>query len=332
MHVICAERNRKNFAALKSRLAGFDDCVTLHRGNFAKHRDAVLEQMGVSPALILLDPIGLKTIPAEACVPLLQRIGKNDVFIVLHFKVVHRTAGMLLETGHANPETSGAVKAAANLDATFNSPRWRHIALEHTAAVREREVAGRLRPNERALMVERCERKYVNLYFEEVLGSRYGYKCAFPVRRGYGTAVQYWLVHASDHAKPFELMNDEIVKLSELLLFRHLERDGGLPGLAEWDVEQHRARELRALETAVLAVVNAAPGGGIRFAMLREQLLDEFFGRVKWGAYAKVVKSLVRADKLQREERKAAAMRDNEWITVSTASAGDAQAASGAAA
>jgi len=66
--------------------------------------------------------------------------------------------------------------------------------------------------------------------------------------------------------------------------------------------------------------------------VLREQLLDEFFGRVKWGAYAKVVKSLVMADKLQHEERKAAAMRDDEWIAVSTASAGDAQAASGTAA
>jgi hypothetical protein len=43
-------------------------------------------------------------------------------------------------------------------------------------------------------------------------------------------------------------------------------------------------------------------------------------------------KSLAKADKLQRDQRKAAAMRDDEWITIPTASAGDAQAASGTAA
>jgi len=298
MHIICAERNRKNFAALKTRLAGFDDCVTLLRGNFAKHRDAVLEQMGPYPALILIDPIGLKPIPADACMPFFQRIGKNDVFIVLHFKVVHRTGGMLLETGHANPEKSGAVKAAANLDAVFNSHRWRFIALDP------------------ALNAGQRERKYVDLYFEEVLGKRYGYKCAFPVRRGYETAVQYWLVHASEHEKPFELMNDEIVKLNELLLFRDLNPPGSIPEIAEWDLEQHRARELAALETAVLSSVNAPPDETIRFGALRDQLLDEFFGRVRWGAYSKAVKNLVRADRLVREERKAAALRDNELLSV----------------
>jgi hypothetical protein len=36
----------------------------------------------------------------------------------------------------------------------------------------------------------------------------------------------------SDHEKPFELMNDEIVKLNELLRFRHFNPDGSIPGLA----------------------------------------------------------------------------------------------------
>jgi three-Cys-motif partner protein len=303
MHVICAERNRKNFAALEHRLGGFNDCVTLLRGDFAKHRDTVLTQMGTHPALLLLDPIGLKTIPAEVCVPLLHRMGKTDAFIVLHCKVVHRTGGMLLDTGYANPDVPGAEKAAANLDAVFGGPRWRFIAVDP------------------ALNAAQRERKYVDLYFEDVLGDRYGYKCAFPVRRRYEAAVQYWLVQASDHEKPFELMNDEIVKLNELLLYRDYNPDGSIPGLAEWEVEQHRAKELAALEDAVIAAVGAAPGQVIEFRALRTLLLDDFFGRVKWGAYSKAVKNLVRADRLLREERKAAALRDDERLRLPAASA-----------
>ena len=301
MHVICAERNRKNFAALQHRLAGFNDCVKLLRGDFARHQDAVLTQMGNHPALLLLDPIGLKTIPAEVCAPLLHRIGKTDAFIVLHFKVVHRTGGMLLDTGYANPEVPGAEKAAENLDAVFGGPRWRFIAVDPT------------------LDVARRERKYVDLYFEDVLGDRYGYKCAFPVRRRYKAAVQYWLVQASNHEKPFELMNDEIVKLNDLLLFGDFNPDGSIPGLAEWEVEQHRARELTALEESVLAAVSAAPGQVIVFGALRTILLDEFFGRVKWGAYSKAVKNLVKVDRLLREDRKAAALRDDERLRLPSA-------------
>jgi three-Cys-motif partner protein len=296
MHVICVERNGKNFAALKHRLAEFDDCTTVLKGDFVRHRDAVLTKMGTHPSLLLLDPIGLKTIPAEVCAPLLHRIGKTDVFIVLHFKIVHRTGGKLLPTGHANPAYPDAVKAAETLDAVFGSPRWRFVAVDPTLDAAQRE------------------RKYKDLYFEDVLGGRFDYRCAFEVRRRYKSAVQYWLVHASNHEKAFELMYNEIVKLNELLLFRDLNPDGSIPGLAEWELDQHRARELAALEHAVFGVVASAAGQVIEFGALRTLLLDDFFGRVKWGAYSKAVKNLVKADRLLREERKAAAMREDERL------------------
>jgi hypothetical protein len=222
----------------------------------------------------------------------------TDAFIVLHFKVVHRTGGMLVPTGHPNPEIKVASKNAATLDAVFGGPRWRYIAVDPKLDAAQRE------------------RKYVNLYFEDVLGGRYRYKCAFPVRRQYKSPVQYWLVHASNHEKPFALMSDEIVKLNELLLYRDLNRPGSLPGLAEWDVEQHRTRELAALEDAALAAVAAAPDGRIRFGALRAALMQDFFGRVRSGAYAKAVKNLVRGDKLDREQRKAAALTDDEYLSL----------------
>jgi hypothetical protein len=44
-------------------------------------------------------------------------------------------------------------------------------------------------------------------------------------------------------------------------------------------------------------------------------LLDDFFGRVKWGAYSKAAKNLV-PDKLAREQRKAAALPESEYLSL----------------
>ncbi len=62
--------------------------------------------------------------------------------------------------------------------------------------------------------------------------------------------------------------------------------------------------------------VSAAPGKVIQLGLLRATLVDEFFGRVKWGAYSKAVKNLIKADRLVREERKAAALRDDERLSL----------------
>lgn len=161
------------------------------------------------------------------------------------------------------------------------------------------------------------ERRYVDVYFEDVLGSRYGHKCAFPVRRRYTSAVQYWLVQASDSLDGFLLMNDEIVKLNELLLYSDFDPGGSFEGFAEWEVEQHRTRELAALQDAAWRHVASSPAGQIAFGALRDALLKDFFGRVKQGAYTKAVKLLVKQGRLEREEqREAAALKDWELITL----------------
>jgi three-Cys-motif partner protein len=120
LNVICVERNKKNMEALKQRVGGFS-LVTLLLGSFARHIDGIVSMIGLAPTLILFDPIGLKPIAADTIRPLVHRKGKTDVFMVLHFKVVHRTAGMLLETGHADPTIPGAVRAGEDHPAQRNS-------------------------------------------------------------------------------------------------------------------------------------------------------------------------------------------------------------------
>jgi len=155
LQVICSEQNKKNVAALMERVAGFGSLVKVLHGSFARHIDNICSTIGNAPTLILFDPIGLKPIAAKTIRPLLHRRGKTDVFMILHFKVIHRTAGMLLDTGYANPSIPSAAGAAAMLDAVFGTKRWRYIA-----------------KNPRIMSVEARERAYLNLYFEEVLGKR----------------------------------------------------------------------------------------------------------------------------------------------------------------
>jgi three-Cys-motif partner protein len=284
IHVICTERDSKNFEALSKRLAGFGSLVTVLKGGFARHLEKILSIIGNSPALVLFDPIGLKPIPAETIRPLLHRRGKTDVFMVLHFKVIHRTAGQLLPSGHADPDIPGSMKAAESIDAVFGSPRWRFIA-----------------KNPRYDSVEARERAYLDLYFEDVLGERYSWTCAYAVRSKYIAKVQYWLVHASDHLDAHLLMNDEIVKL-ERGLFAETYSADAIPEIIEYENDVRiQAAEAR-LRERMLTAISAAPGGTMTFHAVRDALLPDFFGQVKQGAYSRNAKALIQAGSLVREQ------------------------------
>jgi three-Cys-motif partner protein len=286
LQVICSERNTKNVTALTERISGFGSLVKILHGSFVRHIEDICSTIGGAPALILFDPIGLKPIAAKTIRPLLHRKGKTDVFMILHFKVIHRTAGMLLDTGYANPAIPSAARAAAMLDAVFGTKRWRFIA-----------------KNPRITSVEERERAYLELYFEEVLGPRYQWRCAYAVRSTFVSKVQYWLVHASDHLDAHLLMNDEIMKLEERLyeLTYHVEE--ALPGFVEDEWKAKVVAEEGQLRERMYALVAKAPGRSVMFGDLRDELLPEFFGSVKQGAYSRAAKALLRAERITREKQ-----------------------------
>jgi three-Cys-motif partner protein len=293
MHVICVEKNRNNFEALQQCVSGFENEVILKHGDFGRYTDYICETVGDNPALMVIDPIGLKAIPA--CARLIHRNGKTDLFMILHFKVVHRTAGQLLATAHADPKIKGAVKASETIDAALGSPRWRWKALDPS------------------LSVEQKERAFLDLFYEDVLRDRYTRKCAYGVRAREGSEVQYWLMHASDHLDAFLLMNDEMVKLDRLQhIFTY--GDGALPDLVEQEWDDRYAARLTALEKRIMAFVSAEPGRMTTFGRIRDEMLKGFFGLVKQGAHSNAVKSLVRGDRLLREQRAAAKLEPGERI------------------
>lgn len=299
MRVICVERNRKNYEDLVARVSGFDDVVTTFHGNFGRHIETVTQMIGNDPALILLDPIGLKAITAETCRALLERKGKTDIFVIVDFGIVHRTRGQLLAHGMPNPDIPGAAANAANIDAFFGgSKRWRQVE--------------KWRP------VEEREQSYLQIYYEEVLDEWFDYRSACPVRSTYDATPEYWMVNAASHIDAYHVMNDEIVKVDRELYFRT--HEGAFPELVEEQYEEKVKTRLAALERDILAHVRAAGTRGVTFENVVVSLIDAHFGQVKvgkWsGDYARTVRKLIDDGLVRRQkERRAAAFDRDEVLT-----------------
>lgn len=283
----CIERDAENFAKLEGAMAAFGDLVQLWKGDFYRYADQLTKLLKSEPALILLDPIGLKAITADRCLHLLQRVGKTDVLVIVDFGIVHRAAGQLLPDGTPNPSITGARKLGENIDAFFGTQSWRSIALDWTLGIEE---------------IEEKESRYLDLYFANVLGDRYRYKTAYQVRSRHGGPIQYWLVHASNHEDAFWLMNDCIVKVDRLLLGRTYEAPDQLPGIVEGTVEAYDAHIERQLRQAIVEMLPKL-GGKVSFRRLRHELVfGAFYGRVKESAYTRVTKELIRDGKLVRNQ------------------------------
>lgn len=302
MRVICCERNRKNYKSLIEAVRPFEPHVKTLPGGFWRHVPMIADELGSIPALILLDPIGVATIPADAWRPLLERKGKTDLFVVLHFAGVHRLGGWLLSDGTPNPRIAPARRGVEKLDRVFNGCQWRDIALDPSLTGEEHREAR--------------ERQYVRLFFDQVIGDRHDWKCYCEVKAKYTSPVKYWLVHASNDRKPYTLMNDEIVKVNEILFKREHAADGQIEGFIEADLNAHRAHVERQITEAVFGYLNSAPGGSLPYGAIEDQLLRRFFGRAKSNVPWRVVKRSCKDGALLREKNKGAAGDPTEKIAL----------------
>lgn len=282
--LICVEKDPSNFAQLRDALLPrFDSCVSVYEGDYEGHVAEILEAIDGQPLLLLLDPIGLKAIAGDRISPLIRRAGKTDVFMTLHFGIVHRAAGFLEDDGTIK-DISVSAKNIENVNAFFCSDEWQGIML---TARREH------------LARTDVERLLIDCYFRNVPAGRYRRCSAYPVRKSTHEAPRYWLAHLCDHWRAFWLMNDLVAKVDALLLDRTYEEPGALPGLGESITKQNSEIEEKALWNRILGLVNQS--SSIAFEEVKANLAEEFFGRVRESAYSRCVRSLVETGEIRRE-------------------------------
>jgi hypothetical protein len=184
----------------------------------------------------------------------------------------------------------------------FNCRDWRDIAVDPALAGEEHR--------------EERERLYVKLFFNKVVGDRHKWKCYCEVRARHGGPIKYWLVHASNDLKPYTLMNDEIVKVNEILLGREYRGEGTLDGFLDAELEAHRSHVEGKMKRAVFEYLGAATDGTLPYGAIHQHLLARFFGRAKSNVPWRVVKQLCKSEELHREKNKGAAADSLEMISL----------------
>jgi three-Cys-motif partner protein len=286
LRLICIERDPEHFEALKERLAGFDFATVLP-GEFGKHADTILSMIRSDPALVLLDPIGVKSIDAATCKKLLDRRGKTDVFVNVQFTVVHRTRGQLLPDGESNPAVQGSAANAENIDAFFGTDEWRKRIAINGKPANEQEV------------------EYLQLYYDSVVGPRFSRKNHYPVSATYGGKPKYYLVHIADHPDADWLINDLMATVESRLYVQSCQRDDpcALEGFYEDDNKRRIEQLRRDLGAAALRLLGEQPGETMAYESLCIALREQFFGQLKSGDYSKVVKQLFKDDKVTRGQK-----------------------------
>lgn len=288
--LFCVEKNDSNFSALSERMSRFSDFTTLREGPYEDFVSEILDSTNEDPVLLLLDPIGLKAIRTQGVRPLIHRNAKTDVFLTLHFQVVHRVMGMLDSSGQAISGKPGAAENARNLDDFFGSERWRNIPNSgHSAEHREENL--------------------ISIFFQDAVGDRYEFKNSYAVRARPGSPPKYWLAHLCDNEKGHLLMNDLIVKVDHQLRDKATGGADMLPGLSPGD--QAMADVVEATKELL-----AEHPEGIQFGCLRKTLLGRFFGIAKQGVYSKAVKMLVKEGYCRRQDRPGATIPDHEVISL----------------
>lgn len=285
--LVCVEKEHGNFLQLRQLLLPrFESCAQILEGDYESHVTSILGATGDRPLLLLLDPIGLKAIAGERISPLIRRSGKTDVFLTLHFGIVHRAAGFLNDDGSIK-DSPVAKKNVENVDSFFLSDGWRTIMLAGREAQRDRIDV---------------ERRLLDCFFENVPGDRYRHCSAYPVRGSTHEAPRYWLAHLGDHWRAFWVMNDLVAKVDSILLDRTYEEPGALPGLGASMTAQNSDAEEKALEDRIRELVQTHPHG-IAFGAVKAELAKQFFGRVREAAYSRCVRGLVEANEVRRDSQ-----------------------------
>ena len=273
---INVEADANHFAELERNLAPWRDVAIALRGEFSDHADDIVDMIGKDPALIFLDPFGVKGIEMDIIEKLLDRGASTKTELLIHFsdKTFKRMAGNLSE--NATRQAVGVKSANSKvlqLDKVVGTPMWRRIW------------------NSPEFDNDRAMDQIAALYLSE-LRRRIGFANQILMRDNHVDAAAYRLVFCTGSPHGVEQVSHLAHRYETEL------KDRARPGQIEFFSDQEDRQDLTRLRDRIQAL-------GLRHKLiaaqdLRHLLVPELFGLYSTSDYAKAIRELVATGIIER--------------------------------
>jgi three-Cys-motif partner protein len=282
------ETDPGNFTRLERNLAPWRDVAIALRGEFADHIDDIMDMVGTDPALVFLDPFGLKGIEMETIEKLLDRGANTKTELLIHFsdRTFKRMAGNMSDNASRQPVgVKSATSKIMQLDRVVGTPMWRRIW------------------NSPEYDNQKAMDRIAELYLSE-LRRRIGFANQILMRDNYGDTPAYRLVFCTGSAHGVEQVSHLAHRYEKEI------KDRARPGQTDLFSDQEERQQLTALRDHIQTV-------GIQHKLItpkqiRHVLVPELFGLYSSTDYAKAIRELVSSEIVARDN--AVGIKDNERL------------------
>jgi len=282
------EAEPESFAQLEGNLAPWRDVAVALLGEFADHVDDIIDMIGTDPALIFLDPFGVKGIEMEVIERVLDRGKTTKTELLIHFsdKTFRRMAGNLSDNAARKPVgVKSANSKAMQLDRVVGTPMWRRIW------------------NSPDLNNDEAMRRIAELYVAE-LRRRIGFANQILIRDSAGVSPAYRLVFCTGSVHGVEQVSHLAHRYETEL------KDRARPGQTDFFSDQEERRHLAALRDHIQAL--GVRRGLVSPQEIRHALVPELFGLYSSTDYARAIRELVPSGIIDRDN--AVGIKDDERL------------------
>lgn len=280
---IYTESDEERCGQLSEALKDFDpNIVQIRCGPFLDQLPHILQAIKRQPAIVFLDPFGVKGIAPADLVPLLQR---RDTELIVNFNTprLMKLAGFEDSTAKDAAGKRRLVSYVLGEDPRVLEPEWRQLWLQ----------LGR----DGVKWADWAARRYAEKLTQEGIRQ---YALSYPVREYYGGNPKYHLIFATRSMKAIPVMND-IVSTEEDELFEKVKITKQLDFLGEFR-DSSRVARLRAL-TQEIHIYGLAHQGCNR-EQIFEHFTTKYFGQLKKKHYRYAVGQLIEGGRARFEPGK----------------------------
>ncbi len=251
------------------------------RASWLEIAPALLDLIGQSPAIFLLNPFGHTLFTYDDLTPLYQRTAPTELCLL----IAHKQVMAHLTSAHLAPTPLAPARGATTLTALLRSDRWKTLPINNEEL--EQAIAGVI-----DLLIASMQRHFLSVQ-----------RIALPVqiRPAVVEIAPYTLIFATRRQDSLANMNDAVC-----LYRRRLHEQSRRGVLAEeWFAAQQQERFAEEMQQLYRRMLQQGRAQRVRrWPDLRQQLLNADFGRYTVYEYDEVMQQLLASGDVRCEWRR----------------------------